>query len=500
MKVEFLQQIDRNNTPSNEIDINNKILNSQYFTPMEIGKYMSSMFKKINKKRINILDPGSGTGNLTLALITELCEWAKKPDTLNILLFEKDEKLIQTLETNMNWAKDYCLSKGIKLNYTIRNEDFIDCGVKKIQSNQIEKFDYIIMNPPYKKLATNSDHNKSLLTIDIDVPNYYAAFMALSCNLLINNGQLVCIVPRSFCNGKYFEKFRVNLVENYKIEHIHLFENREGLFYDDVLQETLIISLINKNPDFSSTVTISYSKDANFENVLLENKRLDNIVFPTDVEKVIRMINIEDEETIEIINKLPCSLEETGLQVSTGPIVDFREKGTIIENPTLFSLPMIYSENISNGVVVWPIQGKKAGHIIMNESNKNNLRPPGIYVLVKRMSSKEELRRISAGIFNSQEVSPLNYVGFDNKTNYFHINKQGLPSLELAAGLTAFLNSQLVDFYFRTYSGSTQVNVSDLKKLRYPTFEQLEMLGKQTLEENLEQVEVDQFITKIVNV
>lgn len=498
MTVEYLQKIDLKNIPSNVSDINKKALNSQYFTPMEIGKYMSSMFKNNKKRKVTILDPGCGTGNLTLALISEICEWSVKPQTINILLFEIDYDLIKELNVNMIWAKDYCLSMGIELNYTIKNEDFIFNSVKKLQTKQNEKFDYIIMNPPYKKLGTESEHNRSLLKIKIDVPNYYAAFMALSCNLLNTNGQLVCIVPRSFCNGKYFEKFRVNLVKNYKLEQIHLFEDREGIFYDDVLQETLIISLTNKQPSFSNIVKISYSKDINFENVSLDNKRLDNIIFPTDDEKIIRMINEEDEEVVEIINNLPCTLDDIGIQVSTGPIVDFREKGTISDNPTLFSLPMIYSENISQGRALWPIEGKKPGNIKMSEENQNNLRPPGIYVLVKRMSAKEEVRRINAGIFNSNETARDKYVGFDNKVNYYHINKHGLPNLNVAAGLTAFLNSTLVDFYFRTYSGSTQVNVSDLKKLRYPTFEQLELLGRYTLEENLEQDAVDEFITKIV--
>lgn len=494
MTVTFLNEIDRNNFDSTNLNIVNKGLLSQYFTPIQIGNYMSSMFKLNKKDKITILDPGCGTGNLTLAFVNKICECIIKPNQINILLYEIDESLIPTLEENMRFAKHYCFSVGITLNYIIKNEDFIISGVNLIQSDKVENVDYIITNPPYKSLPSNSDYNRKLLSINIDVPNYYAAFIALSCEFLKKKGQLVFIVPRSFCNGKYFKKFRINLVENYKLEHIHLFEKREGLFEEDILQETIIVSLTNQKPKLSNRVKVSISNDASLNDYSIEWKGLENIVFPNDEERLIRIGSTTKNESIAAINNLACTLDDLGLQVSTGPIVDFREEGTISEEPTHSSVPIIYSENISKGIVKWPIKGKKPGYISMNEKNKKNLRPPGIYVLVKRMSSKEEPKRINAGLYNSHLSSPSDHVGFDNKVNYFHMNKKGLLTLELAAGLTAFLNSTIVDHYFRTFSGSTQVNVSDLKKLRYPTLKQLESIGRMTLQNKLAEDELDKVI------
>ena len=67
--------------------------------------------------------------------------------------------------------------------------------------------------------------------------------------------------------------------------------------------------------------------------------------------------------------------------------------------------------------------------------------------------------------------------GFDNKLNYFHENGAGLPE-DLANGLSAYLNSEAVDQYFRIFSGHTQVNATDLRNLHYPTRHQLEKLGR----------------------
>ena len=47
----------------------------------------------------------------------------------------------------------------------------------------------------------------------------------------------------------------------------------------------------------------------------------------------------------------------------------------------------------------------------------------------------------------------------------------------VARGLAAFLNSSVVDLFFRQFSGHTQVNATDLRSLTYPTTGQLESLG-----------------------
>ena len=49
--------------------------------------------------------------------------------------------------------------------------------------------------------------------------------------------------------------------------------------------------------------------------------------------------------------------------------------------------------------------------------------------------------------------------------------------MNLAKGLSAFLNSSFVDSYFRQFSGHTQVNATDLRKLNYPPADALERLG-----------------------
>ncbi len=103
------------------------------------------------------------------------------------------------------------------------------------------------------------------------------------------------------------------------------------------------------------------------------------------------------------------------------------------------------------------------------------LLPSGTYVLVKRFSAKEERRRVVAAIYDPRQVGAP-YVGFENHVNVYHCDNGGLP-MELAKGLAVFLNSTLIDSYFRQFNGHTQVNASDLRMLQYPDRAVLEALG-----------------------
>lgn len=92
----------------------------------------------------------------------------------------------------------------------------------------------------------------------------------------------------------------------------------------------------------------------------------------------------------------------------------------------------------------------------------------GCYVLTRRFTTKEEKRRIVATLYESNLPGPQ--VGFENRLNVFHAARAGLPRA-LAAGLAVYLNSRLVDRYFRQFNGHTQVNAADLP---YPSRATLE--------------------------
>jgi adenine-specific DNA-methyltransferase len=203
----------------------------------------------------------------------------------------------------------------------------------------------------------------------------------------------------------------------------------------------------------------------------------EQVVKPTDPELIIHIATSDmDQFVLDRLAFFQHSLEDLGIAVSTGRVVDFRAKEFLRADPDPGTMPLIYPTHFDEGFVRWPkLRGKKPNAIVLAPRTEPLLLPSGTYVLVKRFSAKEEPRRVVAAIYDPKRIPSL-YVGFENHLNVYHRGNAGLP-MELAKGLAVFLNSTLVDSYFRQFNGHTQVNAADLRMLKYPSLEVLQALG-----------------------
>ena len=118
--------------------------------------------------------------------------------------------------------------------------------------------------------------------------------------------------------------------------------------------------------------------------------------------------------------------------------------------------------------------------------------------MTRRMSSKEEPRRVVASIYDGR-LFDFENVGFENKTNFFHSNFKPLKT-ELAFGIYAFISSDLVDAYFRMFNGHTQVNATDLRFLRYPSSDKLFELGSKVIRlKKRDMMEIDRLVRDVIS-
>lgn len=431
----------------------------QYFTPPEAARIMANLPEiPSDVTELNILDPGAGRGILAYELVKRLIEEVPGAK-LSVTLIENDPKL----NDDLNEMKFRLESLGVKVAVII--EDFVDWAIWTK-----EVFDLIILNPPYYKLAVRSPAYKQLKKFGILVPNIYAAFMALGQRLLKKNGQQISITPRSWMNGTYFKSFRKSFICDMGIESIHTFESRSKVFGEaGVLQESVIICARRAAtpPKVAIYTSVDHTDEPKVRIVDQSQVATGDFIFIPATEK--------DGNAVQWMQRATCSLEELGLQVSTGRVVDFRCKEYLAQEAGHQSMPMLYQSNVtSNSQTIHPLASLKKPQWlnVFDDTADKLLVPPGNYVLVKRFSSKEERRRIVAGIWRSEVP-----VGFDNKLNYFHVNGSGIDET-LAFGLAVWLNSAQVDDYFRVFSGHTQVNAGDLRQLQYPTHAQLQQLAK----------------------
>lgn len=478
------------------IDNVNKSRYAQFYTPWNIACYMAKMFNKPKYKTIKILDPGSGLGILTAAFINNILMINKtKIKKIIITMYEIDGKIIPKLSYNMSNISKICNENGIEIKYRIHNENFIST-FSELEGNK--NYNYVIINPPYKKLKTKSEEKRILKKLGLDSTNYYSAFISLSKRLLTKNGEIVAITPRSFCNGEYFNGFRKDLLYDMSFDKIHLFESRNEVFKnDEILQESIIYHCVKNKLNRKKNVQISYSYDESFNNTIKKECKIEDIILPNDDKMIIRILKHNEEDEIsKKINLLDLTLDQLGISVSTGPVVDFRELDeSLLKNSDKGTVPIIFSEHIGFDYIEWPkLNIKKYNYIMPNDANKNKLRNEGVYLVVKRITSKEDKKRIVSAICN---IRGYKYITFDNKVNYYHVNKSGI-NYNIAKGLNIYLSSTIVDIYFRTLSGNTQVNVSDLKLLKYPNKSQILELAKHYYYVKGSQSRIDNLVNKVL--
>lgn len=444
----------------------------QFFTPYEVARFMASLFHVNSTEKLSLLDAGAGIGSLSVAFLERLPQ--KSNTHLDITAYELDENVSPILEANLEKFATYTYG-NIIFSQVIR-ADFIHQGIINYLMGRHKPVDYAILNPPYQKINSNSIHRQLLKKVGIETVNLYSAFVALSVLMLKDKGEVVAIIPRSFCNGPYFKHFREFLLERTSLKQIHIFSARNKTFKDDnVLQENVIIHL--EKGTSQGLVKISSSGGNDFSDFREFIVPFERIVLPNDTEKFIHIPAEEENIYATAFKRFSYNLSDLGIDVSTGPVVDFRVKPFLNQMPENNTVPLIYPAHFGEKYINWPKSNfKKANAIALSPETRKQLYPAGYYTLVRRFSSKEEKRRIVARVLRPADLL-CDQIGFENHLNVFHQKKNGLPET-LALGLATYLNSTLIDNYFRQFNGHTQVNATDLRLLKYPSKEELLKLGE----------------------
>ena len=461
----------------------------QFLTPERTAAFMAKLFPDENGY-CHLLDAGAGIGSLSAAFLERWRNGGFHFQKMEVDAFELDPNMIRHLSETLDTYK--YLGNFVA---SIREEDFIHAAATSLSGNLFTKplarYTHAILNPPYKKINSHSAHRLVLRRVGIETVNLYSAFVALAVALAAPGGQIVAIIPRSFCNGPYYRPFRDFILERAAIRHMHLFESRNRAFKDDkVLQENIIVHL--ERGGSQGSVTVSTSTDDSFIDLTAHKYPFERIVSPHDPERFIHVPTTPGANAIELSSAIRYTLADLGIQVSTGPVVDFRLKTHLRDMPEPGAVPLLYPGHFSGNTARWPIEGMKKPNAIQRNANTEKwLYPNGFYCVVRRFSSKEEKRRIMASVVHPKIFGDSELLGFENHLNLFHENKHGI-SAPLAHGLAVFLNTTLVDERFRRFNGHTQVNATDLKAIKYPSRDTLIQLGDWAMrQKTLNQEQID---------
>ena len=472
----------------------------QFLTPPSVARYMAKQLGQIDGGA-SLLEPAIGSGVLVCAVI-ELLIAEKRPLEILITAYETDKELCDVSLEVLKVASKEAEKNGIKINWQVYKEDFVLACLPEdkqpslfSQNKSTQKlFTHIISNPPYFKLNAEDKRVKAVHGKLNGHTNIYTLFMALSAKLLSPKGKACFIVPRSFCSGVYFSEFRRDLLKDVTPFSLHIFQSRNNVFKGgEVLQENVIFSFEKlsqplKHRYWAGYVNISSSQDdKSLENGII-SRQVSYKHFLNDHDGLLLLripTGILDEQILDVVDKWDGSLGKYGFQVSTGRVVPFRAKGLLKGEvkEEMGTVPLLWMQNVQPYQTKYPIGNfNKPQAILANDPSL--LVPNANYVLLRRFSAKEDKRRLVSAPFIAEKFD-FEQIGFENHLNII-FRKRGVLSTSETIGLSAILNSALIDRYFRIVNGNTQVNAAELRILPIPPLEVIKNFG-----EKIQKTQVD---------
>lgn len=466
----------------------------QFFTSKETAVFMAGLFSIPSVlKRISILDPGAGSGILAIALIQRL-ESIPNIQEIDLTCYETDSNIIPILKSNL---EEVCAQSKMAISYKIVKDNYIlsqeiDYNNMFGANQEAKKFDIIIGNPPYLKIAKDAPEAKAMPDICHGAPNLYFLFAAMSLFNLADGGEMVYIIPRSWTSGSYFKQFRKRFLERGVLENIHLFISRDKVFdKESVLQETIIIKAKKTQKKPKSIKITTTQSNADFSNLTVFEAPY-SMVVNTKNSYIYLITNEEEADVLQKLNHFPNTLPDIGLKMKTGLTVDFRNRESLRDYAEVNSVPLFYSQHIQNGKIVFPI-GKTNEFIVAG--NRSLLQRNTNYLFLKRFTAKEESRRLQCGIYLARKYPEYEEISTQNKINFIC----GVHELSECTiyGLYVLFNSSIYDKYYRILDGSTQVNSTEINSMPVPSLSTIERMGNELIQtKNMSETACDNILRR----
>jgi adenine-specific DNA-methyltransferase len=333
--------------------------------------------------------------------------------------------------------------------------------------------DVVVCNPPYRKM--NSSELVPLRATYADVieaqPNLYCLFIALCVRLLRIGGRAALVTPTSFLSGQYFGRLRKFLIRNTEVEHIGMVSDRQGVFID-VEQETAL-TVLRRCPEedrsrlrANVSVVSGAGQYASVGECALPNA---GAVWPIPR-------SVEDVAVLKVATLSRFRLSDYGYRVRIGAYVwnrDKRPKFASLKDARRrkahTAMPLVWSRDIvSGGIVRLEDESSHEGeHRFVDLGDKKHtsvVTSPS--VVMQRVTSNDQPRRLVAAVVSKSVFET--YGGFIGENHVVIIeavsDNPALPPTKLAK----LLSSHVVDRYFRSISGATNVSAFELNQLALP--------------------------------
>jgi len=378
-------------------DINHRKRLGQYFTPKHLRDRLLAFIPN-DIENLDILDPACGTGEF----LVSSREYFRNP---NLFGWEIDSNLVKI-------AKTIC-----------PNSEVLEVDSLNFEPNR--KFDVIIGNPPYFQFQLGKNQKEKFEEVIGGRVNIFSLFIYRAITLLKDGGYLAFVVPPSMNNGAYFSKLREFIVRNANIEKIDVVKGND--FFDQAQQTVMLLVL---------------KKGRNEGDYLFERNGIS--IFTEDRNRLVKLLSGRK------------SLFDLGFKVKTGSIVWNQNKSKLTRYEIDGAIPLIWSHNISETGLKFPIDHPKKPQYIV--SDKYEIGPA---IVVNRIvGSVKNARLRSAIIPEGMKFLAENHANvITQNNNLFQTSSISLEKLN--EQLNSIQNLEILHYL----TGNTQISKNELEKL-----------------------------------
>lgn len=483
----FQRLYTRLNSPENQREL------GKVYTPSEIVAYVLGQIGFFGETALStkLLDPAAGCGIFLLTAAERICQASvSKPlarDRVLSHVVGMDNDLTAVCLAKMGLAtllslKGHRLPKHADFKVFLADTLDYDCdrlpfaadnpeviAIKRMQGAHSSGFDFVVGNPPYGKMPSTDPRVGHFKDTIYGHANMYAMFLQFALDQLNENGKMGFIVPKSFSSGLYFKRLREFMLNRVHLDQILTFKSRTDVFHhSDILQETVI--LLCSRDKTKRPIILKEVRDHRdlADDSSAVRAKLEEVDFGPKFDHI--LCTSASRVALDILNKVRAGskpLETIGLRASTGKFVWNRFKHYLHTTSGGHRLPLYWIHNIKPfHFLPDAYKGHKPNFVDLNEETRSWLNRPEEIILNKRISAKEQKRRIEACYVPASWRSGTPGYFVENHLNF--IFRRDRACVYDMKALAALLNSKLLDFVFRLFNGNTQVSATELNILPLP--------------------------------
>ncbi|MBN1968921.1 MAG: N-6 DNA methylase [Candidatus Delongbacteria bacterium] len=426
--------------------LNSKSIRGAFFTPVEMVDYVLG-----DLAEGTFLDPCCGTGQFLL----ERASFDRSPDLVYGIDVDNSSVRISRINLMLMFPeKDFVPN--------IFKADFLTENISQI--TKIDSFDNIATNPPWGIKFTKVEKEEIGKLIGKQyTSDSFAMFLKKSYDLLSDNGLLNFLLPESFTNIATHKEVRRFIIENTKIQKIHL----HGKYFTGVLSP--LVTLLSKKQKVNNQKFWMITETESF---MAEYK--DNSQF-----RLTNSMNIVYSEILEIMEKKGVKLLSLKDLWFLG-IVTGNNNDLVKENYDGECGLIIGGKNVSDNKIDY---GNKYLVLDKGRFQQNvdldffKIKPKLVYSFI---SSDLKFAVDNMGVFTLNSLNCIVLKKYKDLTNEF----------------SEYLNSKTANFFWKINFNTIKVLKSDLMEIPFPSINFLKSSEFRNVIESKITEDIDKIIYK----